>query len=92
MGGISDQVVDALTAGSLSADTARDHGLAGWVVVRDQPRPGAFTARLVTDAPTPYVLHGDTLADLHARLPAGLVRSDRQPGDPPDLVEIWFSR
>jgi len=34
-----------------------------------------FVARLVTDAPTPYVLRADSLAGLHAQLPPGLVRS-----------------
>jgi hypothetical protein len=88
---LADQVVDRDAAGSFSADARRDRGLAGWVVVRDQPQPGAFTARLVTDGPTPYVLVADTLAALRAQLPTGLARSDRQPGDPPDLVEVWFA-
>jgi hypothetical protein len=25
-----------------------------------------------------------------SQLPAGLERSDRQPADPPEIVEIWF--
>jgi hypothetical protein len=40
--------------------------------------------------PTPYILVGHTLAEIHARLPQGLERSDRQPSDPPDVVEVWF--
>jgi hypothetical protein len=39
-----------------------------------------------------YVLRADPLADLHAQLPPGLMRSERQTADPPDLVEIWFAR
>jgi hypothetical protein len=88
---MSDQVIDAVTAQALYADAYRDHALAGWVVMRDPPEPGFFVARLVTDAPTPYVLRSDTLAGLHAQLPPGLVRSKRQPSEPPDLVEIWFA-
>ena len=47
-------------------------------------------ARLLTNAPTPYVLLADTLGGLHAQLPPGVMWSDRQPGDPPEVVEIWF--
>jgi hypothetical protein len=53
---MADQIIDRATAAALLADATRDHPLAGWVVVRDQPGPGEFAARLVTDAPTPYVL------------------------------------
>jgi hypothetical protein len=75
----------------LPAHARRDRLLVGWVVVRDQPTPGQFTARLVTDAPTVYVLRADSLAELHAQLPPGVERSDRQIADPPDLVEIWLA-
>ncbi len=87
---IADQIIDREAAAALSLDVSRNHGLAAWIVVRDQPRPGEFIARLVTATPTPYVLHAQTLAALHALLPPGLTRSGRQPGDPPDLVELWF--
>jgi hypothetical protein len=92
MNAITDQLIDAATARSLTRDVRRDHPLVGWIVVRDQPRPGAFTARLVADVPTTYVIHAETLVELRAILPAGLERSDRQPHDPPDLVEVWFAR
>lgn len=88
---MSDQIVNCMTARGLQLDARRDHAIAGWVVMRDQPRPGAFVARLVTDAPTPYVLLADTLAGIRAQLPPGLVRLGRQPAEPPDLVEIWFA-
>lgn len=91
MSAISDQIIDAVAAQALHADACRDHPVVGWVVMRDQPAPGAFIARLVTDTPTPYVLLASTLAEIHAQLPSGLVRSDRQPAEPPDLVEIWFA-
>ena len=86
-----DQLIDRTTAQALQADARRDRLLVGWVVVRDQPGPGQFTARLVTEAPTVYVLRADTLAELHAQLPPGVERSDRRTADPPDLVEIWFA-
>jgi hypothetical protein len=56
--------------------------LAAWIIVRDQPKPGAFTARLVTSAPTPYVLVADTLEELRGQLPRGLTHSGPQPVDP----------
>ena len=91
MNAVSDQVVDKATAEALSADVRRDHALAAWVVMRDQPEPGAYTARLVTSGPTPYVLIGATLEELRTQLPQGLTHSERQPADPPDLVEVWFA-
>jgi hypothetical protein len=84
----TDQVIDTEAAQSLSADVGRDHRLGAWIVVRDQPQPGVFTARLVTTTPTPYVVVSTTLEELRAQLPAGLRRSERQPADPSDLVEI----
>ena len=90
MDAMTDQIIDARTAVALSADVRRDYALAAWIVVLDQPRPGAFTARLVTSAPTTYVLIADTLEHLRGHLPSGLTHSERQPADPPDLVEMWF--
>ena len=52
--------------------------------------PRRACARLVTDALTPYVLLAETLGELHAQLPPGLERSDHQPADPPEVVEIRF--
>ena len=49
----TDQVIDAAAAQSLSADVRRDHVVAAWIIVCDQPMPGTFTARLVTGMPTP---------------------------------------
>jgi hypothetical protein len=56
----------------------------------DTAYPGKFVGRLVTDALIPYVLLADTLGELHAQLHPGLYRSDHQPSDPPEVVEIWF--
>ena len=86
-----DQVVEAATARGLHANACAAHALVAWVVTRDPPgHPGRLVARLVTETPSPYVLVADTLAELHAQLPPGLARSERQPADPPEVVEIWF--
>jgi hypothetical protein len=46
--------------------------LVAWIVMQGQlDYPDEFVARLVTDAPTPYILLGHTLAELHASLPTG---------------------
>ncbi len=79
-------------ARSIQADAVRTHPLAARVIVRDQiDCPGKLVARLVTDVLTPYVLPADTLAGLHAQLPPGLVRLERQPPDPPKIVETWVA-
>ena len=86
-----DQLIDAAMARGLHADACRSHALVGWGVMRDPPEyPDRVVARLVTETPSPYVLVADTLAEVHARLPAGLARAGRQPADPPEVVEIWF--
>jgi hypothetical protein len=90
---LNDEVIDAVLARSLHADTCRREPLVGWIVMVDPPDyRGRFTARLVTSVPSPYVLTASTLAELRAQLPPMLERSDRQPSDLPEVVEIWFSR
>jgi hypothetical protein len=84
------QIIDAVMARSIQTDAARTHALLAWIVMRDEEYRDQFAARVVTDALTPYVLLADTLGELHAQLPPGLERSDRQPSDPRDVVEIWF--
>jgi hypothetical protein len=86
------QIIDAVMARAIHADAVRAHPLAAWVIVRDQiDYSAAWVApRLVTDVLTPYVLLADTLGGLHAQLPPGLERSERQPSDPPEVVEVWF--
>jgi hypothetical protein len=87
------QIVDAVMARSLQDDAARNHPLFAWVIMWNLPEfPGAFVARLATDAPTPYILLGHTLAEVQAQLPPGLERSGRQPSDPPAVLEVWFPR
>jgi hypothetical protein len=90
--GTQDHIIDAVRAQSIHADAVRTHPLAAWVIVRDQiDYPGDLVVRLVTDVLTPYVLLADTLAGLHAQLPLGLVRLERQAADPPEIVETWIS-
>jgi hypothetical protein len=79
-------------ARSLHVDACRAHPLVGWLVTKDpSDYPGKFVARLVTNLPSPYLLVADTLAEIHAALPPNLVRKDRQPANPPEVIEIWFS-
>jgi hypothetical protein len=86
-----DQIIDAAMASGLQADAIRTHPLVAWIVTRDEVAyPGEFVARLTTSEPTPYVMLADTLAGLQAQLPTGLTRTDRQPADPPEVVEVWF--
>ena len=88
------QVADTAMARSLHAGACREHALVAWVVLWDLPAyPERYAARLVTSgqAPSPYLLLADTLAGIQEMLPPGLVRSGRQPSDPPEVVEIWFA-
>jgi hypothetical protein len=85
------QIIDAVMACAIQADAARAHPLFAWIIMRSLPEyPGSLVARLVTETPTPYILLGHTLAEVQAQLPPGLERSDRQPADPPEVVEAWF--
>jgi hypothetical protein len=87
----ADQIIDEAMARSVQANAARTHPHSTWVVTRDEGTyRGKFVARLVTNAPTAYVLLADTLGELHVQLPPGTRWSDRQPADPPEVVEIWF--
>jgi len=88
-----DQIIDAIMASAIQVDAARAHPLLAWIVMHDPPEyPDAFVARLVTSGPTPYLLRAECLAEVHAQLPRGLVRAERQPVDPPEVVEVWFLR
>ena len=89
---MSDQVIDRDMARAIQADANRTHAQFAWIVQHDAPEhPGKYIARFTTDHPTIYVIVADTLAEVQAMLPSGLDRSARQPADPPDVVEIWFS-
>ena len=88
----TDQLIDAAMARSLHTDACRDHALVAWVVLWDLPAyPERFAAQLATNDPSPYRLLAETLAGIRELLPSGLVRSERQPVDPPEVVEIWLA-
>ena len=90
---MSDRIVDASAAQAFQADASRSNPMLGWVVSTNLPDSTAkVVARLVTGNEAPYTLVGETLAEIHAQLPAGLVRMNRQPSDPPELLEVWFVR
>src|SRR4051812_39525365 len=89
-----DQLIDATMARALHAEACRTHAIVAWVVMWDLPaHSNRCAARLVTSGQTawPYLLLADTLAGIQAMLPPGLVRSERMPVDPPDVMEIWFA-
>jgi hypothetical protein len=86
-----DQIIDAVMARALQTDAIRTHPLVAWIITRNEANyPGEFVARLITDGPTSYVMLADTLTGLQAQLPTGLARADRQPSDPPEVVDVWF--
>ena len=90
---MADQIIDAAMARSIQVEVGRTHTLSSWVVLEDPPDyPGKLIARLLTDKPTSYVLVADSHKALQVQLPRGLVRSDRQLADLPELVEIWFTK
>jgi hypothetical protein len=87
-----DQIIDAPMARSLHADACRNHAAVAWVVPWDLPAyPERYAARLATSTASPYLLLADTLGGIWATLPPSLVRSERMPVDPPEVVEIWFA-
>jgi len=45
---------------------------------------------MVTVSPSVYVLVAETLEELGTMLPPGLERSERQPADPPGVIEFWW--
>ena len=90
----TDQLIDPTMARALHADACRNYALVAWVVLWDLPAyPERYAARLVTSGSvsSPYLMLADTLAGIQEMLPPGLVRSERMPGDPPEVVEIWFA-
>src|SRR3954447_13207548 len=87
----TDQLIEPTMARALHAVACRTHAIVAWVVMWDLPaHPNRYAARLVTSgqAAWPYLL----LAGIRELLPLGLVRSQRMPVDPPEVVEIWLAR
>lgn len=88
---MNNQVVTPEMARAIHADAVRGHMMFGWVVWAGNGRhQGKLVARLVTSSPSIYLLVAETLGELRAMLPPGLNRSERQPADPPDVIEMWW--
>ena len=63
--------IDAVMVRALQDDALRTHPLVAWIVTQEEAtEAGAFMARLVTGAATPYVLLAHTLAGLRTQLPS----------------------
>src|SRR5690242_7794930 len=90
----TDQIIDSAAACALHADACRSHVAVARGVFWDLPAyPERYAARLATSGspPSPYVMLAHTLAGSREMLPLGLMRSERMPVDPPEVVEIWFA-
>jgi hypothetical protein len=73
------------------AEAVRKHALVGWIVSGGKgPYQGKLVARMVTKSPSVYVLVAETLGELWTMLPLGLKRAERQPADPPGMIELWW--
>ncbi|HYZ22901.1 MAG TPA: hypothetical protein VE690_12160 [Rhodopila sp.] len=90
---VPDRVIDVAMALKLHAEARRIWSIVGWCVTFDvRQQPGKYVARLLAGEPVPYVLVADTLDDLHASLPPGLMLLPGLPPDQPEIVELWFAR
>jgi hypothetical protein len=90
---VPDEIITPEMAGVLHQRALELSDMAVWVISEDEPgHPGVLVARLVTDRATSYVLTATSLPALRAQLPADLERSERQPGDPEEVLEVWLER
>jgi hypothetical protein len=82
-----DPIIDCTRGRSIQFDAAHKHPCRRGSSRRTRARAydGQFVARVVTDAPTPYVLLGTRLGELHAQLQSGMEWPDRQPADPAEV-------
>lgn len=90
-------VVTVPAHGYMARLHARLHArLPMWVIYRPVTReyPGIWAARMHITLPeiyvTRFVITHDTLPELRAILPPGLVRIPRLPGDVPEIEEVWL--
>ena len=69
-----------------------DDDLSMWVVYEEPPGfPDQYVARrYVLERDTGDYVVGDTLNDVRAKLPAGLMRLERSPQDDPQVRESWI--
>jgi hypothetical protein len=70
-----------------------DQVIDAWVICQDHPAhpDHRFIAQLTTERSLPYVLVGDTLAEVQAQLPPGLLRYGRGAVEPPEVIEMWVA-
>jgi hypothetical protein len=89
---MADRILTADAAQTLQDDSYRDRDLLTWVVTRDEGS-GEAVARPVAAGrgALSLILVAGTLAELRSMMPTGLAVSERQPADPPGLVEIWMT-
>jgi hypothetical protein len=88
-----DQIIDTAMAKALQFDAMRLHGLFAWAACYDDPAyPGRYIVQLATARSLPYVLVGDSLAEVQEKLPSGLERTERRSWHPPEVVEMWLPR
>jgi len=72
--------------------TEQDDDLSMWVVYEDPPEfPNQYVARrYLLDVDTGDYEVGDTLNDVRAKLPPGLMRLERSKHDHPQVRESWI--
>jgi hypothetical protein len=87
---MADQVVSPDTAATLHQEAKICGAAPTWIVMKVEFGPEKLIARLVVERPTDYVLTANALTEMYAKLPWGLTHSDRRPGDPPEVIEVWF--
>ncbi|HEX8957375.1 MAG TPA: hypothetical protein VF798_13930 [Burkholderiaceae bacterium] len=71
---------------------SNDDDLSMWVVYEEPPGfPDQYVARrYVLEKDTGDYVVGDTLNDVRAKLPPGLMRLERSPQDDPQVRESWI--
>jgi hypothetical protein len=88
---MTDPIVSPDTAAMLHREAKGRGASPIWIVTTGgSGRARMLVARLAVEQPTSYVLTANTLAEMYAKLPWGLTHSDRQPDDPPEIIEVWF--
>ncbi len=73
-------------------DTEENDDLSMWIVFEDTPEfPNQYVARrYLLDVQTEDYVVGDTLNDVRAKLPPGLMRLERSAHDHPQIRESWI--
>jgi hypothetical protein len=89
---MTDRILTAEAAQTIQDEADRGRELLTWVVMEAQDSAEVIARPIAAGrGALPCVLVAATLAGLHGQMPAGLTRSPRQPGDPPGVLEVWYS-